>query len=133
MIDSDSLMGGGGVAAAVMFGKYVYNLIRANMKNKAADTKRDGKYVDDCERRYTELSATIDKMRANYETNTVSALLESARAMSTAAEVQREGNILQREQTQVSRETTRILDRVCRVLELEKSPTKGSPITKETA
>lgn len=91
-----------------------------------------GAEVKRCEDRNRELAAEIKEVRDRYESTTTQALKDAAVAITTAAEVQREGNILQREQT-------RVLDRVCRRIEdmipgsrvEEKTPRAGNHTEKK--
>lgn len=126
-MDVATITQGGVGAAACLAAKYAYTLIRAGQRGKREEASRDAKYTDDCEKRYAELSAEIRSMRTSYETNTVNALLESTKSLTTAAEVQRDGNNAMREQT-------RVLTRVCDGLEAltgnnpkDRTPIDGTP------
>ncbi len=123
MADPQTIGGvaGAATAASAFLGKYLFTIIRANMRNKVDQVKRDAKYIDDCEQRYNKLSDTVDAMRKNYETQTVAAFIEATKQIAMAAEVQREGNSVQRDHN-------RLLDRVCKVLEVsaDKTPIDGT-------
>lgn len=108
---------GGAAGLLAWIGKEVHRIIRARRKD-ATDARQDQKdeilrgaeREKACEERYVALGKKIDEVRDTYQTKTTETLMEAAVAIRTAAEVQREGNIIQREQTHV-------LDRVCRRLE----------------
>ncbi len=125
------LISGISVAATAIVGALVAGIVkimRARRLDRKIETTREDKRLQDCEERFAKLSEEIAKVREEsnkardaFQAILVSKVVESAQAMTIAAEVQREGNTLQREQT-------RVLERVCRHLEAV-TPPRGNPTT----
>ncbi len=133
MIDLESASSGGIGAALVVLGGYALKAFRASRADKKHEIAREDKRLTDCEDRFkaqaaatAELGKRLDVLNDRYTDKTVDALVESTRAMTSAAESQREGNIAIREQNkaigELAKETARLVQRL-----KDSTPAAGLP------
>ncbi len=125
---------GVGSGALTVLGRDLFRLMRARKADRKEENAREDKRLDDCEERFrtqagltNALGERMDKVQADVRTILLEKVSESARAMTTAAESQREGNIVIREQTKaigdLAKETARLVQKL-----KDNTPIIGTPI-----
>ncbi len=118
---------GAASGALTVLSRDLWRFLRARKAERKDENAREDKRLDDCEKRFAGLSIEITKVQGDVRTILLEKVSESARAMTTAAESQREGNIVIREQTkmigELAKETARLVQKL-----KDNTPIIGTPI-----
>lgn len=131
------LSSGVGGGALTVLSRDLWRFLRARKADRKDENAREDKRLSDCEDRFkaqaavtAEIGKRLDLVQGDVRTILLDKVSESARAMTTAAESQREGNIVIREQTKViselAKETARLVQKLKDNTPAEGNPTQGA-------
>ncbi len=111
---------GVGSGALTILGRDLFRFLRTRGKDRKDENAREDKRLSDCEQRFATLSTDIKELQADMRSILLEKVVESAQAMTMAAEVQREGNIVTRE---LSGEIKRLVSKI-----EKNTPPNGNPV-----